>query len=381
MSPTYDAIVVGLGGMGSAAAYHLALRGKRVLGIERFPPAHDRGSSHGRSRIIRLAYFEDPAYVPLLLRAYELWEELEKDAGRELLTLTGGIMMGSPESTIVAGSRASAEHWQLPHEMLDAEEIARRWPTLTPGPDVVGLFESKAGFVRPEVSVAAHLERAGALGAELRFEEKVTRWGASPSGEGVTVTTERGVYEGDRLVIAPGAWAPDVLADLGLPLRIERQVQYWFAPTRGIGPFAVGKHPIYVWEAEDGVQFYGFPAHGPPESGVKVAFFRMGSDTDPDELDREVHAEEVEHMRSYIAERVPQLNGTFLRGVPCMYTTTPDEHFVIAGHPDHPQVSVAAGFSGHGFKFVTVVGEILADLAIEGATDHSITLFDPARFR
>jgi sarcosine oxidase len=381
MSPTYDAIVVGLGGMGSAAAYHLARRGKRVLGIERFSAAHDRGSSHGRSRIIRLAYFEDPAYVPLLLRAYELWEELEKDAGRELLTLTGGIMMGSPESTIVAGSRASAEHWQLPHEMLDAQEITRRWPTLTPGPGVVGLFESKAGFVRPEVSVAAHLERAGALGAELRFEEKVTSWRASPSGEGVTVSTERGVYEGDRLVIAPGAWAPEVLADLGLPLRIERQVQYWFAPTRGIGPFAVGKQPIYVWEAEDGVQFYGFPAHGPPESGVKVAFFRMGSDTNPDELDREVHAEEVEHMRRYIAERVPQLNGTFLRGVPCMYTTTPDEHFVIARHPDHPQVSVAAGFSGHGFKFVTVVGEILADLALEGATDHPIALFDPARFR
>jgi sarcosine oxidase len=350
------------------------------LGLERFGPAHLRGSSHGRSRIIRQAYFEGPHYVPLLLRAYELWEQLERDSGETLLTVTGGLMIGHPDSITVSGSRLSAEKWGLPHEMLDAREIAKRFPAFCPDPDEVGLYEARAGFLLPERSVATFLEEAARLGAELHFEEEVTGWTASESGDGVAVQSKVAHYSGDVLVISPGAWAPKVLSDLELPLTVERQVQFWFAPRDGVEPFAVGRHPIYIWETDGGVQFYGFPAHEPPDAGVKVAFHRMGRQTDPDQLDTTVHPDEVALMRSYLVDRIPQLNGHFVRGEPCMYTSTPDEHFVICRHPNYPQVAIAAGFSGHGFKFVSVVGEILAQLVTEGTSPHSLALFHPSRF-
>lgn len=383
MSEIYDVIVIGLGGMGSATAYQLARRGQRVLGLERHTPAHDKGSSHGESRIIRQAYFEDPAYVPLLLRAYELWEQIERETGEDLLTVTGGLMMGRPDSRVVSGSLRSAREHGLPHEVLDAAEIRRRYPPLQPAPDEVALFEGKAGYVRPEMSVAAHLKQALVLGADLRFEEPATGWAASPSGEGVTVTTARGTYQAARLAVSPGPWAPDILADLGVPLEVERQVLYWFAPVGGIEPYRPDRFPIYIWDTGSNIQFYGFPAYGAPDEGAKVAFFRAPGPhhvCTPDSIDRTVHPEEVAAMRGAIAERMPTLNGEFLHAKTCMYTNTPDEHFVIALHPTCPQVAVAAGFSGHGFKFASVVGEIMADLVTEGKTRYPIALFRPERF-
>jgi sarcosine oxidase len=373
---SYDVIVVGLGGMGSAAARHLAARGKRVLGLERFTPAHDRGSSHGGSRIIRQSYFEDPAYVPLLLRAYELWAEAEKEADADLLTLTGGLYLGPPDSTTFAGSLRAAQEWDLPHEVLEPDALRARFPTFAPATDELAVFEERAGFVRPEAAVAAHLELAARDGADLRFGQQVLSWDAT--GDGVRVRTAEGEHSAERLVISPGAWAPTVLAGLGLPLRVERQVQYWFVPPGGVEPF-VG-NPVYVAEQAGGAQIYGFPAMDGPEGGVKVAFFRRGRDTDPDALDRVVTDAEVQEMRARVGDTLPGLVGPVLRTVPCMYTTTPDEHFVIATHPEHANVTVACGFSGHGFKFVPVVGEILADLATTGATAHPIALFDPRRF-
>jgi sarcosine oxidase len=381
MTRTYDVIVIGLGGMGSAAAYQLARRGERVLGLERFTPAHDQGSSHGRSRLIRQAYFEDPAYVPMLLRAYELWEQIEQDSGEQILTVTGGLMLGPTESRTVTGSLASARKWGLEYELLNATDIRRRFPTLSPGSDIVALYEKKAGFVRPEASVSAYLQRAEAAGGNLHFSEPVLKWEVRSSGEGVRVTTAQGIYEAERLVITPGAWAPELLADLGLPLEIQRQVLYWFMPTGGNEPFWVDRHPVYIWEAEDGVQFYGFPAHDDPQAGAKVAFFRLGTRCTPETIDRTVHPEEVEVMRSYLRGRIPQLGGTLVEAKTCMYTNTPDQHFIISLHPQYPQVAIAAGFSGHGFKFVSLVGEILADLATEGSTKHPIALFDPKRLR
>ena len=373
----YDAIVVGLGGMGSATAYQLAGRGKRVLGLEQFSPAHDKGSSHGRSRIIRQAYFEDPAYVPLLLRAYELWEQLEEETGKELMTLTGGLMIGRREGELVSGSVACAEEHGLPYELLDAREIKERFPPFSPDLETVALYEERSGFVRPEQSVKAHLDRAGSLGADLRFEEPVLSWEAS--GEGVRVETPEGSYEAERLVISPGAWAPQLLADLRIPLEVERQVMYWFEPTSGLEPFRPDRLPIFIWEPDDGNMFYGFPAQD-DDRGIKVAFFRAGGvPTTPGTIDREVHEEEIDFIRDYLAERVPDLAGRCLDARACMYTNTPDLHFVISAHPEHPQVTIACGFSGHGYKFCSVVGEILADLATEGSTRHPIDIFSPAR--
>jgi sarcosine oxidase len=373
----YDVIVIGLGGMGSAAAYHLAARGQRVLGLERFGPAHDNGSSHGGSRITRQSYFEDPAYVPLVLRAYELWDALARDSGRDVITLTGGLMIGPPESVTVTGSRLSSQQWGLPYEMLDAAEIRRRFPTMTPSDGDVALYEPNAGFLRPEATVGAHLDLAGGRGADLRFNEPVRRWESGP--DGVRAVTDAGTYTAGHLVITPGAWAPELLADLGAPFVVERQVQYWFAPSGGIEPFRPERHPIYIWEDAAGVQFYGFPAIDGPDGGVKVAFHRGGQTCTPQTIERTVRDGEVRAIAAHARGRVPAVPGTFLTAVTCMYTNTTDHHFIIGTHPAHERVTVACGFSGHGFKFVPVVGEILADLATSGATRHPIALFDPRR--
>jgi len=374
---THDVIVVGLGGMGSAAAYHLARRGKKVLGLERHAPVHDRGSSHGESRIIRQAYFEGAEYVPLLFRAYDLWEDLEQETGRDLMKLCGGLFIGPEDGELVSGSAASADGHGLPYEILDSSELRRRFPVFRPGPETVALFEKRAGFVRPERTVTAHLDLAGSLGAELRFGERVLSWEATEWG--VRVRTEGGVHEAERLVVAAGAWAGELLSELGLPLEVTRQILFWFRPRGGTGAFAPGRLPIWIYEPDDGNMFYSFPAVDGADT-VKAAFFRAdGTPADPETIDREVHEAEVGFIRRYLGRHVPAMDGELVGAKTCMYTNTPDQHFVVSTHPDHPQVAVAAGFSGHGYKFCSVIGEILADLAIDGETHHPVDLFSPAR--
>jgi sarcosine oxidase len=273
----------------------------------------------------------------------------------------------------------SAEEHGLPYELLDADEIRERFPPFSPDPGTVALYEKKAGFVRPEETVRAHLDRADALGADLRFEEPILSWEAL--GNGVRVETPEGSYEAERLVITPGAWAPQVLGDLGLPLEVERQVMYWFEPKNGREPFLPDRFPIYIWEPDDGNWFYGFPVQD-EERGVKAAFYRAGGVlTTPETVDREVHDEEIDFLRAYLAEYLPDLASRCLDARVCMYTNTPDLHFVISLHPELEQVAIACGFSGHGYKFCSVVGEILADLATEGSTRHPIDLFSPARLK
>ena len=375
----YDVILVGLGGMGSATAHELARRGKRVLGLERHAAGHKLGSSHGGSRLIRQAYFEDPAYVPLVLRAYELWEKLEAETGRDLMTLCGGLMLGRRGSKVLEGSLRSAREHGLPCEVLEAEEVGERFPALRPDPGTIALYEARAGFVDPAAAMNAQLERAADLGAELRFEEPVVSWEAS--GDGVQVETPTGVYEAERLVIAPGAWAPALLAEMDLPLEAERRVICWFEPGDDPGLFRPGNFPVFIWEPEDGNTFTCFPLAA-DERGVKTVFFRAGGlPCDPDALDREVREEEIDFIRRYTRRRVPGLSGRCLATDVCMYTNTPDEHFVIGLHPDHPQVTLASPCSGHGYKFATVIAEILADLATDGVTQHPIGMFSPQRFQ
>jgi sarcosine oxidase len=374
----FDVIVVGLGGMGSATVHQLAARGHRVLGLERFGPGHDRGASHGGSRITRQSYFEGPEYVPLLLRAYELFDRLATDSGRDVITLTGGVMVGRPDCRTVSGALESARLHGLEHELLDAAELRRRFPTMAPRDDEVALYEAKAGFVRPERTVLAQLELADKLGAELHFDEPMESW-SPDTGGGVRVRTAAGEYTAGQLVITPGPWAPRLLADLGVSFRIERQVQHWFTPRGGVEPFLADRHPIYIWEPAEGHQMYGFPAIDGPDGGAKIAFFRRGTETTPEGLDTGVHPDEIAEMAAGAGRILPDLPGEWLRGEPCLYSTTPDEHFVISRHPAHEAVTVACGFSGHGFKFVPVVGEIVADLATTGSTRHPIGLFHPSR--
>lgn len=360
---THDVIVLGLGAMGSAAAAHLARRGQRVLGFEQFGPAHDRGSSHGESRAIRQSYFEDPAYVPLLLRAYELWDDL----GGDLLTLTGGLYIGRPGSPAVDGARKAADEHDLPYELLDAADIRRRFPAFTPADHEVALYEQRAGWVKPEAAVTAHLERATAAGADLRFDTPVRAWTATDTG--VQVTTADGVcHHADRLVVAAGAWTPGLIP--GLPLTVTRQVLAWFTPNHD------PQLPVYFHDRDDGSQLYGFPKlHGT----TKLAFFYGGSETTPDTIDRTVTDAEVDHLRHAAEQIVPGVAGTRARTATCLYTLTPDHHFIL----DRPRenVLVLSPCSGHGFKFAPVIGEIAADLVIDGATRHPIERFEAARFR
>ena len=365
---TYDVVVLGLGGMGSAAALALARRGQRVLGLERHGPAHALGSSHGGSRVYRQAYLEDPAYVPLLLRAWDLWQDL----GPECFTRTGGLYLGPENGVTFGAARAAAVQWDLPHEVLTPADVAARFPTFATRPGELGLYEERAGYARPEVTVATQLRLAAAAGADLRFGEPAESW------SGTTVRTAGGTYSAGALVLTAGAWMPR-LAGLAAPMVVERQVMHWVAPAGDIGPYE--RNPVFLSGDGPADQVYGFPAMDGPAGGVKVSFFRAGEPTDPDTVDRTVRPAEVERLRARAREVLPGLTGPAVRSTVCLYTTTPDEHFVIGPHPEAPGVVVAGGFSGHGFKFVPVVGEILADLALDGRTAHPIALFDPLRFR
>ncbi|NJO77091.1 MAG: N-methyl-L-tryptophan oxidase [Cyanobacteria bacterium RM1_2_2] len=376
----FDVIVIGLGGMGSATAYWLAQRGQQVLGLEQFTPPHNQGSSHGKSRIIRQAYFEHPSYVPLVLRAYELWQQLEEETEQSILSLTGGLMLGQADSVIVQGSLHSAQQHGLAYELLDTANIRKRFPLLSPDPETVALYEPNAGLIRPEIAISAYLQRAAQLGATLHYQEPVLDWQATD--QGVRVITASAQYEAAKLVIAPGAWATQMLK-LDLPLVVERQVLFWFEPISDLEQFNAEHLPIYVWETQDGTQFYGFPADNNPSAGVKVAFFRGGQiqqSCTPETIDRTVHKSEIERMRRCLQQYIPTLNGQLVDATTCMYTTTPDEHFVIGLHPHFPHVVIASPCSGHGFKFASVIGEILADLAIKAGTHYSLELFQPSRF-
>ncbi|HLH05127.1 MAG TPA: N-methyl-L-tryptophan oxidase [Bryobacteraceae bacterium] len=375
----FDVIVLGLGGMGSAAAYHIAARGKRVLGLDQYEAAHDRGSSHGESRIIRQAYYENPAYVPLLQRAYELWERLERGSGASLLRLTGGLMIGPPGSAVVQGTIASATEHHLPFEVLDVRELVRRFPVFRPRADDSAVYELRAGFLRPEAAVRAHLELAARSGADLHFGERVESWQAT--NEAVRVKTTRGEYSADHLVIAPGAWAPELLASIGVKFEIRRHAMCWFRPRAEADLFSPERLPVYIYDVDGRDCFYGFPQTSAADHGIKIAMHSGGAITTPGALDRNVGGGDIEELREHMQRFLPALNGEYIQGAICMYTLTPDEHFVVALHPQHKNVALAAGFSGHGFKFTTVIGEVLADLATEGCTRQPIALFRPERFQ
>jgi len=374
----FDAIVVGLGAMGSSAAYHLAKSGARVLGLEAFSPAHDKGSSHGESRIIRQAYFEDPAYVPLVLRAYRLWKELEAESSRNLLNVTGGVGVGRLQGALVSGCLKSAAAHGLKYELLDAGEMKQRFPQFVLAENEVAFYEEKAGYLRPEECITQHLECASKRGADLRFEEPIVSWTAGESGDGVRVVTAKDTYRAHSLVIAAGPWTNELVPGLPVSLTVSRRVMFWLRPVAQRASFGERVFPIFLWEPAEGPMFYGFPRTR--ETGEpKVAIHSEGEACTLSSIDRIIHPSDEAAIRSAINSRIPALNGEVFRAVTCMYTMTPDQHFIIDRHPRYPQVSIAAGFSGHGFKFSSVVGEILCDLALSRQTPSDIDLFSISR--
>jgi sarcosine oxidase len=363
----YDAIVIGLGGMGSAALAQLAQRGAKVLGLEQFAEGHELGSSVGRSRIIRMAYFEHPAYVPLLQRAYVLWRELEGAIGAPLVDLCGVLMVGRATGPTLAGARASATSYGLEVLELERAAVLRRYPTLQLAADEAGLFEPGAGMVFPERAIAAHLEVARRHGALTRHATPVR--GFAARADGIVVTLADGSeLRARRLAVCAGPWFGVVARELGLPIRVQRNVQVWFEPTTPA--YRRDRFPVFFLE-RDGLPapLYGFPDGG---DGVKAALHGFGATTSPDHLERAIEPTDIAPIRAALADFMPGAAGEVRFGKACMYSLTPDEHFIIDRHPADDRIVIAGGFSGHGYKFCPVVGEIVADFVTAGATRHPI---------
>jgi sarcosine oxidase len=373
-SKHFNVIVVGVGGMGSATCYHLARRGKRVLGIEQFDIPHDMGSSHGYTRIIRLAYYEHPSYVMLLRRAYELWDEIERHSGQKLLHKVGSIDAGPADSWVFKGSLQSCVEYDLPHQVLTGLEVSERFPGYRLPHDLLALYQPDGGFLVPERATVAFAEAAHALGAEIHGREAMLDW--EPLGEGVRVITERGEYTADRLVFTGGAWNQHLLPFLDGLAMPERQVLAWLQPERP-ELFAPGQFPVFNLLVEEG-RYYGFPVFGVP--GFKFGKYHHFEEQGyADTLDFEPTLEDEEVLREFAARYFPDGAGATMTLKACMFTNSPDKHFIIDLHPEYPQVSFAAAFSGHGYKFASVIGEIMADLAERGESRHEISLFSLAR--
>ncbi len=383
LADEFDVIVLGCGAMGAAACHHVARRGARVLGIERFQLGHGNGSSHGHSRVIRQAYFEHPDYVPLLRRTYALFEALERESGERLFLRCGALFGGRADSEVVSGSRVASERHGVPHEILDADGVRRRFPQFRLPDDYVALFEPDAGCVRPEATTLAHARLARAAGGTILEETRVLAW--HEDHRGVQVATDRGTFRAAQLIVTAGAWTPSILANLGISLRVTRQPLLWLdqrdSATRH--RHALAELPVWLIDRHDGTSIYGIPFDpvltGP--KGMKVAIHGGGIEVDPETVDRDATESEIGAARDATRAVLPESAGHVLASAICLYTYSPDSNFIVDRMPGYRRVTIACGFSGHGFKFAPVLGEALADLAIDGGTDAAIEFLGVERFR
>jgi sarcosine oxidase len=371
-----EVAVVGLGSMGSQALWQVARRGVSAIGIEQFVPGHDRGSGHGESRIIRSCYQEGPQYVPLIQAAFQHWRELEQETGKQLLTENGALFIGDPDGSYLGDVLRTAEQYDLPHEMLDEGEVRRRFPQHRLAPGEGAFWDLQAGFLRPEAAVRAAAGRAEQLGARVATAERVEA--IEEHQAHVEIRTPGGTFRAEQAIVAAGAWTEKLLHELRLPLWVERQVMLWF---RALHPeeFAPGRFPVFIRERGGDRTWYGFPTLD--GETVKAAVHHDGPEADPDRLDREIHDRDRDPVEKLVAANLPGLEPAPLRGVACMYTNTPDGHFVLGRPPGLQRIVMLGPMAGHGFKFASVVGRIGADLAVDGSTELPIDSFSPARFK
>jgi sarcosine oxidase len=372
-SNTYDIIVIGLGANGSSALWHLAKTGKRILGLDRFTPPHQKGSSHGESRIIRQAYHESPLYVPLVKAAYPLWAELERTSGKTLFQKTGGLLLGAPETTVVQGARLSAETHDIPFEWLESTAIRNRFPAFKPKKGTVGVLEKEAGILFPEECIRAFLTQAEKNGATIHTGEPVQT--IAPQKDKVIITTATTTYETEKCIVSAGAWLNTLLPELHLPLSVRRQPLFWFRNTNE--SFGPAKMPIFIWEYEKEKMFYGFPDLG---NGAKLAPHHGGRPINPDDLKTDTTPAEIDAIAT-LAKEYLDFDPVFDHATTCMYTNTPDEHFIVSPHPHYPNIIVARPCSGHGFKFSSLTGQLLAGLALENQSPFDLAPFALSRFR
>jgi sarcosine oxidase len=384
----YDVAVLGLGATGSAALYQLAKRGARVLGIDRYAPPHAHGSTHGDTRITRLAIGEGGHYTPLVMRSHEIWREIERETGISLLSRVGGLIISSESRSsfthvadFFANTVAAAKKHRIEHEMLDAAAIRRRFPQFHVRDDEIGYYENAAGFVRPEDCVRAQLGLAKRHGADIHTNEEVASF--TPDANKVAIATDRATYDADRLIVAAGPWLPQLLGAAFSPLfKVYRQVLFWFVAKGAIEPFLPENFPVFIWELQDRNQgIYGFPAIDGAQGGVKVATEQYEATTTPQTALREIGAREAGAVyESLVAPHLPGLSGECVRAVSCLYTVTPDFGFIVDRHPESERVIIASPCSGHGFKHSAALGQALAELVLDGASRFDLTPFRIGRF-
>ncbi len=371
----WETIVIGLGGMGSAAFMHLARRGVRTLGIERFDVAHDRGSSHGDTRIIRKAYFEHPDYVPLAKQAYDGWHEIEEASGQRLLERCGLLLAGPTEGDVIAGTRAAARQHELTLETIEPSDVRAHYPALRPTDDMEVLLERDAGFLRVEDCVRTQIELGQRAGGTLALNQRVRKWHCADGVVEVQTDSER--YRARSAIITTGPWAQELLKDLGLPLAVQRKMQLWF-PTIGKEFRLEAPCPVFGFQIADAF-YYGFPE-------VRAGMVKLAEHTgaspvgSADALDRALRESDVERVRGFARTCLAPLGKTPTRHAACLYTMTRDGHFIVDRHPQSPNVALAVGFSGHGFKFAPLIGEILVDLIMTGQTTAPVGFLGLGRF-
>ena len=376
MSNQFDLIIVGCGGVGSAAAYYAVKRGLRVLVLERFEPVHARGSSHGDTRVIRQAYFEHPDYVPLLKRAYELWHQFEQQVDRQLFYRTGLLEVGPESGVLIQGVRQSAVLHQLPLEEIPSGEFSNRFPGFVLPEDSVAVYESNAGFLLVEECIRHYINEASRLGGDLRFNQQVRS--CSVQGDGVCISTNSETFYAPRLAVAAGAWANELLADLGLPLQVLRKHVHWYPVKTSVDYLVQTNTPTFFYETAAGY-YYGFPVRD--ARGLKVAQHSGGETIhDPASVDRSVDLVEREQVDRFLRTHLPQVAIPATHHAVCMYTMSPDEHFIIDRHPEFPQFAIAAGLSGHGFKFASVLGESLVQIVMDGQAKLPMEFLSLRRF-
>jgi sarcosine oxidase len=385
---TFDTIVLGLGAMGSATLYHLARKGARVLGLDRFSPPHAFGSTHGDTRVTRLAIGEGEHYTPLAIRSHELWRQLERETGTSLLTTNGGLILSSRAATshthvehFFDNTLAAARRFGIAHELIDAGEIRRRFPQFKVSDAERAYLEPSAGFVRPERCVAAHLQEAQRLGATVRLEEPVVAFRASAAA--VSVTTDREAYAAATLIVTAGAWLPGLVGpNVARHFTVYRQTLFWFEVDGPAQLFEAERCPIFIWDLTGPKQsIYGFPAIDGRQGGVKIATEQFAETTDPDAVRRNVTGEEIRAMYAdYVVPYIAGVGPRCLKAVTCLYTVTPDFGFVIDRHPASERVILVSPCSGHGFKHSPAIGEALAEVATGGKPGFDFAPFSLTRF-
>ena len=372
----FDAIVIGLGAMGSSTVYQLASHGIKVLGLEKFSLNHTNGSSHGKTRIIRTSYFHNPFYVPLVKRAFELWSNAQAESGRDLIKMTGALLYGLPDSTLITGGVTSSKKHNLPYEILDSQTAATRFPAFKADNDEVAFYEEGGGILFPEECIQAHTTLAEKSGAKLHFNDPVTRWDIRNGRAEVNTVNE--TYTANYLILSPGAWLTTLVPELRLPLQTERQTVFWFKPRTNEEIFTPRKMPVYVWQMKgEKYYYYGVPDVG---DGVKAAKDHDGELTSPDQVRREVTREDEIPVRQFLKRHIPSVDSSPVSSTTCLYTNTPDGHFIIDFHPTHRNVIIVSACSGHGFKFSSVIGEVVRELVQSGESKLDISLFRINRF-